>query len=124
VLAHAGSANRAPITSAGPDRTIVPGTGSVVLDGAAADVDFDWLDFEWRDASGSVIGPRGDTYPGVPHFCGPETWRSNRRPRGTAELAARFEDHPLQAVAHMDAPQLDRCMRVRHLPLTPEVLPS
>jgi hypothetical protein len=72
-LAHAGSANRAPIASAGPDRTIVPGTGSVVLDGAAADVDFDWLDFEWRDASGTVIGPRGDTYPGVPHFCGPET---------------------------------------------------
>jgi regulation of enolase protein 1 (concanavalin A-like superfamily) len=63
LLTHAPTANHVPIVSAGPDQMKVNGDPDVHFDAIAFDADNDWLEFEWRDSSGHVVGP-------WPHFCG------------------------------------------------------
>ena len=63
LLTHAPTANHVPLVSAGPDQMKVNGDPDVHFDAIALDADNDWLEFEWRDSSGHVVGP-------WPHFCG------------------------------------------------------
>jgi hypothetical protein len=64
-------ANRAPIVSAGPDQTIDFSEGFTRFDAAAFDADFDWLEFEWRDSAGNIVGPHFDDMRGLSMFCMP-----------------------------------------------------
>ena len=63
LLTHAPTPNHAPIVSAGPDQMKVGGDPDVHFDAIAFDADNDWLEFEWRDSAGRVVGR-------WPHFCG------------------------------------------------------
>ena len=63
LLTHAPTPNHAPIVSAGPDQMKVGGDPDVHFDAIAFDADNDWLEFEWRDSAGQVVGR-------WPHFCG------------------------------------------------------
>jgi regulation of enolase protein 1 (concanavalin A-like superfamily) len=63
LLAHAPSANHTPIVNAGPDQVLTNGDPDVHFDAIASDADNDWLEFEWRDGTGAVVGR-------WPHFCG------------------------------------------------------
>src|SRR6185295_6972138 len=54
--------------SAGPDQTSENGS-EIRFDAVAGDADNDWLDFEWRDASGAVVGYSFDDVRGLPVYC-------------------------------------------------------
>lgn len=68
LLSRAPVANRAPTVSAGPDQTNESGS-EPRFEAFAIDADSDWLDFEWRNAAGDLVGPHFDDVAGVPMFC-------------------------------------------------------
>jgi len=69
VLGRPPTANRAPIVSAGPDQRIDFGEEFTRFDASAFDADFDWLEFEWRDAAGNSVGPSFEDVRGLSTFC-------------------------------------------------------
>jgi regulation of enolase protein 1 (concanavalin A-like superfamily) len=88
LLSRPAVANRQPTVSAGPDQTIESGS-FIRIDAVATDADNDWLDFEWRDASGRVLSPHFGDVPGLPYFCvdldpGTYTVTASDRRGGTA----------------------------------------
>jgi regulation of enolase protein 1 (concanavalin A-like superfamily) len=88
LLSRPAAANRRPVVSAGPDQTIESG-GFLRIDAVASEADNDWLDFQWRDATGAVVGPHFDDVPGLPYFCidfdpGTYTVTASDRRGGTA----------------------------------------
>ena len=65
LLNAAPAGNRPPVANAGPDQQFVdpiPGPGGNTLHGKAIDPDNDWLEWEWRDQAGNILGR-------FPHTC-------------------------------------------------------
>jgi regulation of enolase protein 1 (concanavalin A-like superfamily) len=116
VLSRPATANRAPLVSAGPDQAIVPGEGFTRFDAFAFDPDFDWLEFEWRDAAGNIIGPHFDDLRGLPMFCqdveaSTYTLTVTDRRGGAAADSMTIFPAPLEDVAlAIDRPPLDETL--------------
>ena len=62
--------NRNPVISAGPDRITDTEFTEIFFEAVASDADNDWLEFQWRDASGALFGPFvSEVGSGSPIFC-------------------------------------------------------
>ena len=70
LVARAPVPNRNPVVSAGPDQTTDLSNSETLFEAVASDADNDWLEFDWRDASGARFGPFiSEVGSGSPRFC-------------------------------------------------------
>jgi hypothetical protein len=112
VVARAATANRAPIVSAGPDQTIDFSEGFTRFDAAAFDADFDWLEFEWRDSAGNIVGPHFDDVRGLSMFCTqvePDTYTltvTDNRGGATSDSMTLFPANPPDVLFGLERPSL------------------
>jgi regulation of enolase protein 1 (concanavalin A-like superfamily) len=115
LLSRAPLANRPPTVGAGPDQTIESGS-DIRFDAFAVDADNDWLDFEWHNAAGTLVGPHFDEIRGIPMFCagtdpGTYTVTVTDRRGGSASDAFRvFPLSPDDAAVIVDRPGIDETL--------------